>query len=781
MVSNEATFTTAAEPPIVETTGTPLRTATSAQLLGRVDPRGSATDYHFEYGTQGPCDANPCATTAATSAGNGQLTKFVARQITGLEPSTTYDYRLVADNGVPGSPIDGGNQTVTTRESDEPLSHGHFPGPPGSDRAYELVSVPDSGGNPLFSTQGFSDDGDRAIYQLLGGAPISDSGSIFGIYTADRPAGVHPHSGWETSLITPPRAELSSSSWYSTGGSTDLSNFTSTNGFGAATGEVPAIWRLVPAGQPTKLFEATPPRDFDDHYLAVSADGHRVVAQFKDGALDPAYPAASATTNLYDISAGGDPQLVSLLPGNIVPACGSFRYNGATIPDYAPSSAHSHWISADGNHVYFPSRGNDCSSEPQLYVRNLVASETKLISGPALSGPSCGATLIKATPDAAFLWTQTRLDTDDTEAGAGCSGSNDGDVYRYDTSTSAIDCITCTGSGPDANVTVDKRLSSSTIAVAENGSRVYFATTTRLLPEAPPSGTDQAYRVNVASGNLAYVGPIGDGLIGSSAGDAGLTPDGTQLFFRASIPGINTVGGTNNGATQQIYRYADTDRSLVCISCPQDGAAPSAGIVGGISANANNRTPLADDGTFAFATPVPLASKDQNTPRAGEEPLQGTDVYEWRDGQPLLITDGLTDWPAVDVGLNQVPRVLGITPTARDLFFAGPTQYTPDALDGFTRLYDARIGGGIEFSPVPAPCPLEVCQGTPRGAPEEAQPGTGAFSGPGNVAHLPARQGCPKNSHAVRRRGKVHCKKRNGKHRRPSRAQRTNYYRRAEQ
>ena len=67
------------------------------------------------------------------------------------------------------------------------------------------------------------------------------------------------------------------------------------------------------------------------------------------------------------------------------------------------------------------------------------------------------------------------------------------------------------------------------------------------------------------------------------------------------------------------------------------------------------------------------------------------------------------------------------------IFFLAATQYTQDALDGYQRLYDARIGGGFEFPKSPPPCPLEVCQGTPKGAPEEQAPGSGSFSGPGNA------------------------------------------------
>ena len=46
-------------PPIVETTGSPLRTATTARLDARMNPEGAASTYYFEYGDQGPCASQP--------------------------------------------------------------------------------------------------------------------------------------------------------------------------------------------------------------------------------------------------------------------------------------------------------------------------------------------------------------------------------------------------------------------------------------------------------------------------------------------------------------------------------------------------------------------------------------------------------------------------------------------------------------------------------------------------------------------------------------------------
>ncbi len=179
----------------------------------------------------------------------------------------------------------------------------------------------------------------------------------------------------------------------------------------------------------------------------------------------------------------------------------------------------------------------------------------------------------------------------------------------------------------------------------------------------------------------------------------------------------------------------------MCASCPADGSAPRGPAAKGIISEAEpgpNMTSLADDGTLAFATPTALAPGDQNTASAGQEPKVGEDVYEWRDGRALLASDGLTETPQGPGSVG--PRVAAIGPTGRDLFFTESAQLTPDALDGYRRLYDARIGGGIDFPPAGLPpCDLNSggCEG-PAGAPPSL-PGAGsaAFAGPGNPRPSP--------------------------------------------
>jgi len=736
--------------PIVETTGAPIRTTTSAQLGGRVTPRGFSTNYFFEYGDQGPCDSNPCSQTGSQAAGSGELTKLVSEEVTGLEPNTTYHFRIVAESSQPGSPVYGNDTIVTTRLSEAPLSHGHFPGPPGSDRAYEQVSPPETGGNPVSDAQGFSADGNRALYIIAGGTPVSEEGNLFSIYFAQRTA-----TGWEPKSILPPRDEEIGNRTWLLKPDANLSSIV-----GAVLNETTRntkMWHLDPKSPATKLFQGSA-TELGAAAFGVSADGSRLMAGLA-GSQDPDHPVSTVDrSHLYDMTSGAA-RLVDFLPDGSVPACGVALEN-------FPFATWRRSVSADGSLAFFSSKGSDCGKATNIYVRDLNAGQSKLISTPPISGPECDSLFLSSSPDAVFFWTRNRLSTEDTtpsscnNLGPFGTGGLDGDVYRYDLGDETLKCVTCVTPGVDADLYVpvsnDATPVASNILVAQDGSRVYFQSPHSLVPGAPSvNGGGSTYRVNVNTGDLAWVGGPNLEL---GALRAAATPDGSTLLFRSNAPFLNPLNGSTNAGTAQDYRYDDIDRSLVCVSCPTDGAAPR-GPVGQVQTGENyGLTPISNDGdVIAFSSQTPLIGADQNTSGPDGSPENGIDVYEWRDGRPFLVTDGLTNTTPGTEG----PQVSGMSGDGHDIFFVTPGQYTPDALDGYRRLYDARIGGGFEYPTVPPPCPLEVCQGTPKGAPEEQAPGTGSFSGPGNAKPRHAK---PRKKHNAKKRHHKQAK-RHAKHR----------------
>jgi hypothetical protein len=82
----------------------------SAVLTGSVDPRGGATSYYFQYGLTKAYGSQ----SAIASAGAGTGAVSVRLAVTGLEPLSTYHYRLVAVNGA-GAAMGGDRTFLTTK------------------------------------------------------------------------------------------------------------------------------------------------------------------------------------------------------------------------------------------------------------------------------------------------------------------------------------------------------------------------------------------------------------------------------------------------------------------------------------------------------------------------------------------------------------------------------------------------------------------------------------------------------------------------------------------
>ena len=775
--------------PGTETLASPIRTETTARLDSRIDPHGIATEYSFQYLSEAQFQADGesfgagTQTTPSRSAGSGGLISLASEQVTELAPASTYRYRVVADNGAFGGAAYGEAFKLTTRSAaEESPSHAPYPGPPGSDRAWEQVNLPDTSGNPALGVQGIAADGDSAVYQVSGGTPVSEEGTLYDFLFARRPpdgSDGHPDEGWRTESLLPPRKDAVFSAWLPLGGAPDLSavlglnrNLEGSSGTG--------IWRLHPGASPEQLYQA-PLGAYVAPYL-FSEDGSRALLGMQGSRLDPDHASPEGVPQLYDVSSG-TPRMASLLPGAGAgaagPVCGVARAPNALSLSTERVYHDTYWVSANGRYAFFPSAGEGPScGTPHLYMRDLVAEETLRIDGPPLSGPDCPGAMIRSTPGAVYLWTQSRLAAEDTAVGA-CQNPGEsaagGDVYRYQISSHEFACLTCVvpGGGP-ANVAVggENEGGIRSIALAPEGPRLYFTTYSQLLPGAAEAGKPAIYRVNTDTGSLAYVAPlntserVGENPIGAFEGEGtAISPNGRYLEFRSAAAGLNQLSGSDNGGTPQFYLYDDGDpaadegRSLSCASCPPDGSEPRGPVAKGIifeAESAPNMTSIADDGDLAFATPTPLVAADQNTAAPGQDPETGEDVYEYRDGRALLVSDGQRSWPA-EAG----PEVATISPSGRDLFFTEAARLTPDATEAYARLYDARIGGGIDFPPAGLPpCDLNsgACEGPASSSPSLPGAGSAVFQGPGNPK---AKEGCPKG----KLRRKVRCVKRHA-HRR---------------
>lgn len=433
-------------------------------------------------------------------------------------------------------------------------------------------------------------------------------------------------------------------------------------------------------------------------------------------------------------------------------------------------------VSADGRTVLFMTADQVTPDAPAPFSGNLYLAHdgvTTLISRKAdgTPDPNGVSSLYPAGP------TQHLLSPDGRNA-FWVSGTGGKVFVRHDG-------VTTEASAPQGGTTGTPSL----WAASRDGSKVFFASSGKLLPGSSPGGTD-AYMYDVASGTLTDLTPSSlTGVNGPSMRFLAASDDGDTVYFiafaalTADTPGavarpiyrwhagaLTYVGAMDpssavasnpaisdltsvsadgrylaypsaldntaqpTGGTTQLYRYDATTGTTACASCPPDGSAADTAIEPygagyGIFATFSFVSPnsVTSDGDVVFTTPAALTPDDVN----GQD-----DVYAWTPGTgAALVSDGAD--PA-GAKLGDVSR------DGTDIYFT-----TRDALvraddDQDADLYDARRGGGFpDSAPVKGggDCSGDACQGTPPVAPAIPAPATVTFSGPGNAiedASIPA-------------------------------------------
>jgi hypothetical protein len=145
----------------------------TATLHGRVNPRGQATNYMFQYGpTRKYGSETPLS---PVGSGNGEVD--VSQTVAGLEPLTTYHYRLLALS--PSGAATGADRTFTTLKVPLSVAIVGIPNPVifGNPFVVEgTLSGTDSGGhevmlqaNPFPYVSGFQQVGNTELTNSTGG------------------------------------------------------------------------------------------------------------------------------------------------------------------------------------------------------------------------------------------------------------------------------------------------------------------------------------------------------------------------------------------------------------------------------------------------------------------------------------------------------------------------------------------------------------------------------------------------------------------------------------
>ncbi len=389
-------FSTSALAPSIVSEYTSQVGPSGVTLNAQIDPDGAGTTYHFDYGTTNSFGQS---TPESASIGSDNSNHTASAAIQGLQPGTTYHYRVVATN----SQSLGGGTLGSDRTFVTPAAGGQAPGSNHSEgcaneqlraeqpsglglpdcRAYEMVS-------PLEKNGGDAVAGERAgclvnysnRSSVSGGAIVYESPGSFGGPAGSRLCNAYVSrrggDGWSTQSITPAHVALEGDYGGLEEAFQDMA-FT------------PDLARGVLTSQTTPLTPEAPVGGYRELYVADLASGsYQLVSNGLEGqtAISPLLLGASEDLShvlysksyvLYENFAG-NPSLYEEVNGETINV--SVTNSGEPMSAEAGGSNGSaesvfnarnwHALSADGSRVAFTSPFRQLPTEDKewnVYVR----------------------------------------------------------------------------------------------------------------------------------------------------------------------------------------------------------------------------------------------------------------------------------------------------------------------------------------------------------------------------------------------------------------------------
>jgi hypothetical protein len=737
------TFTTPLAGPAVPSSGATAG-ATTATLRGRIHPRGKPATYRFEYGLTtaygsvvpdpdgcvvlfpegcvDPADDDPDDTDRDGVLDRNELDTLqsVAESISGLEPNTTYHFRLVATNA--DGTTEGPDRTFTTGPAE--------PEPPAG-RAYEKVSPDDKNGNDARSAPGAwaSESGDGVVWNSGGSFAGQPSAPISGYYQSLR-----QQTFWATtgiSLPVEPGPFVGATVAFLI--SDDVSKSVSRSQAVLVPGAALDMDKLYLHDHATHTYRLiTPaPRSSTTTQNVFAIDGTpdlRHVLFETPAALtaDAVTGLTGTNVQLYhwidDGTADGALRLASVLPDG-TPAAGTAGAADATSQESIDNS-----ISDDGSVIFFSSPPSFIAGRPYRREGGVTVPLNEE-ENPNLvlncETAACTATFRGASPDGskAIFTSGQRLVAGDTNNGS--------DLYLYNHDAPADSNLTLLSLDrePDAPAGADVQ---GVVAASDDLSRIYFVAANQIVPGESSTAPRKLYLWDEDDG-VRYLGGLSNTFADQRLWVSGglgtrqlssVTADGRRLLL---ITPSQLTAPQDNGGLAQAYLYDAEAAEFACVSCPAAGL-PSAeatltglpGLFTGELFNPRGRRHLSADGTRAFfQTGTPLLPEDVN----GDQ-----DVYMWEDGAPHLISTGKGDGAAFFVDASS---------SGDNVFFSTPEQLVSWDTDTLYDVYDARVGGGLPERPQGRPpCAGDECQGDPSSPPRFDDPGSSQH-GSGDAAPGP--------------------------------------------
>jgi hypothetical protein len=485
-----------------------LVTDVSATFSAQVNPLGKATTFHFEYGDQGPCDANPCASKPLpeASAGSGSTGVAVSQAVSGLAPATVYHFRIVATNADATS--HSPDRTFTTYASppsfeacpnDQFRSGGTSARLPDC-RAYEQVTpVSKSGSEPAATFYGTQAAlaGDGVTYSSETPLLTGDNGiGTFPVYLARREGGT-----WNTHNLLPPLSFGNNNTII--GWTPDLAyTFSEAIAFGE-----PSLSTLVERNSAAGSFAALlPPSSASAiryFFAGASADDSKLFFEANASGEGLTPEAAASKDNLYLYDRDTETlSLVGVLPDGSTPPggsfAGSFDWFGAGGGENATGLGRGgaevgyltqdrHAISNTGDVAVFTAGGTG-----QIYVRQgltTASPTTARVSAPAPGAPADPnghkpAIFLSATPSGSKVFfssceklTEDSTAVSDPSSGRCDEGTEGPDLYSYDTASGELTDLTVDHDSADVcpgTLTPCGAQVQGVVGVSDSGEDVYF-------------------------------------------------------------------------------------------------------------------------------------------------------------------------------------------------------------------------------------------------------------------------------------------------------------------
>jgi len=750
------TFKTSAIPPTTQTLYAGDIETDSAILAGLVNPKNSATSYQFEWGEDETYGQTAPLSPELLGATDNSL-HAVTAAVDGLEPGTTYHFRIAAENDQ-GEESKGADHTFTTPGSSGPpqpqqCSNEELRSGPSAQlpncRAYEMVSPLDKNGGDVeryfvgsanANTAGASPDGNALAYNsrstfgegAQGGALLPTMRSVRG------PA------GWFTRAISPPNdnnggtgsfpkldylaADLMTSIIATNAqlapGAADLGGSVSSWGLYLRDESGPTQYTLL--SDPT--FELQPdisvytPDRFQ--VIDVTPDLSHVVfnstRQLLPGAPSDA-PSNNGSISVYLWTQDG----LELVSDGYAPREAAEKVFGGRSAFPGEIDPGQNVISNDGQRIYF-TRGTEPYSG-EIFVRE---------------GAGTSGAVTRVIGHGAFLGARA------SDGAIALFRDSSGALMRWEADTGQATEI----SDPHP-VTNPADLILGAAGITDDAETIYYISRSA-NGGLGVEGSPNLYVWRAGSG-LKFIATLTeeDLDVASSSRDshrprdARVTPDGDRLLFTSA----RQLTGYETGGTRQVYLYDLERESLVCVSCtqtPAQGDGLLFELEGGQWAIPRQlpRNLSVDGERVFFDSDQALLPADVNASR---------DVYMWSDPE----SDLTGDLSLISTGKYPGPsEFLNASESGNDLFFSTRERLVPIDTDNHVDAYDARVAGGFQFASDPD-CQGELCQGEPSPAKPMTAPATPGYHGQVNAVRRAKK--CAKKK--VKRKGRCVKKHRKGK------------------